>query len=170
MACVGKSRGLINHSDPFGLCRVRVGWTPVAGNGRHAVIEVTPPDATKVGSVFRGGPSDNTLSESFKGERDGKLTAFGPVHAREWTKGGPVDRDSPRAVACDRPLVDDDKECDGYKQSFRGTIGRINALKAPYDPSALNSNSVVNQMLINAGLGGLRYNQAAPAGRRTFYP
>ncbi|MBK7907332.1 MAG: hypothetical protein IPJ78_12355 [Gemmatimonadetes bacterium] len=64
----------INFGDPFGLCKVRVGWTatPVGMGTRHAFIEVTRPDNSRV--FFRGGPTGASSSASSKNSADGYLS------------------------------------------------------------------------------------------------
>lgn len=153
----------VNYSDPFGLCKVRVGWTdtPVPGT-KHAFIEVTRPDNTRV--IFRGGPtgenlpaSSNNSSESSKspsGDSRSESVA-GPILAETQSPDDPgSDAAADPAPEYDEPLVDDDKSCAKYERSFSSTERRINQADIPYGLH-MNSNSVVNTMLLRAGLGFL---------------
>ena len=95
---------------------------------------------------------------------------FGPIHAVEWPRGAAVDADTRGALSYDQPLVNDDKPCDTYQKSLRSTRDRINTAGITYNPLTSNSNSVVNQMLIDAGLGRLRRNVRAPAAGTVLLP
>ena len=181
----------VNFRDPFGLCRIRVGHTPVLGAFRHAFIEVTPPDATSTSLVFRGGPNAQTAGEvasassksprgsaadnaASSGEKKTGGSMFGAIRAEEWEKNSPQNRDSRRAVSYDKPLVDDKGSCEGYVQSFRSSSSRINGMSIGYDLITQNSNSVVNQLLISAGLGslgqGIRDYIQSPASGHALFP
>ena len=142
----------VNFSDPFGTCKIQVGYTRVVGPFRHAFIVMTPPDATA--TVYRGGPTNQSSGASASGaskgssesgssgSSGGNMSAFGPIKVVDPQQWSPQDRDSERAVAYDKPLVDDDESCDKYQQSFAATMNRINGKKIMHDPLANNSNSV----------------------------
>jgi len=75
---------------------------------------------------------------------------YDPETGREaW---GPQDRDNTLAVAYDKPLVDDDKSCAKYLESFDRTTQRINKAKIGYHTFSANSNSVANTLLVMSGI------------------
>jgi hypothetical protein len=171
-------RGL-TYADTFGLCKIEVGYTHAAGGGGiglHAFIKVTAPDATEV--VIRGGPtaqgsSDMTENTSGSGSSSGEGggSSFGPIKVEEPAESYSVeDRDSKGAVGYDKPLVDDDSSCEKYVKSFERTAERINDAKIPYHALERNSNSVVNTLLRNAGIGGPGLRSRAVAGNVYLLP
>ncbi len=167
----------INFGDPFGLCKVRVGWTatPVGMGTRHAFIEVTRPDNSRV--FFRGGPTGASSSASSKNSADGYQSnadatsaetknvsqngqsVAGPIQAESQSPNDPGN-DSQGALGYDAPLVDNDESCAKYERSFASSVSRINEAQIGYGLNR-NSNSVVNTLLLRAGLGFLQ-----PGGRR----
>jgi RHS repeat-associated protein len=150
----------VNFSDPFGLCRVRVGWTatPVKLGTRHAFIEVTRPDNTQV--IYRGGPGQLNLRAIGENIAAG-ATATDEQQSIEGNVTAIVQRpadkkyDARSALSFDSPLVDDDASCDNYEQSFDKSETLINKAKIPYGAQQ-NSNSTANTLLIRAGLGWLQ--------------
>jgi RHS repeat-associated protein len=162
----------VNFTDPFGLCRVRVGWKKALGPFQHSFIEMTPPGEA-MASVYRGGPTER--GSGVVSGKEGSLSGpggsaangegFGAIHAVRWNRCGFQDYDTREASSYDDPLVDDDGPCDKYAKSFKNTIERINAADIPYNLFTQNSNSVANQLLSDAGLGGLRPTRRAPAGQ-----
>lgn len=156
-----------------------MGYTRVAREGRHAFVSVTPPDNTSTAYVFRGGPSGDGPSSRGRGNQQvaregGKKPGdwnigFGRLIGEQWALGSEQDRDSRNAVAYDKPLVDDDKPCDGYITSFQGTMVKVNEAGMAYDVLFQNSNSVVNQLLRYAGLGPLKRSWRMPADGRVLF-
>lgn len=151
----------INYSDPFGLCKVRVGQTRVAGVFRHNFIEVTEPDNTR-SVVYRGGPTNGKSAETSEAAADNSSasgdtnespsSSSGQIRARAWPTNDVTDRDTPRAVSYDEPLVDDDAPCDKFISSFNKSLLRIQGAGIPYRATLSNSNSLVSTLLYHAGL------------------
>ena len=167
----------VNYSDPFGLCKVQVGWTktPAGFKTRHAFIEVTRADNTRV--VYRGGPgkpsagaSSRNSGESASSEgSDSKESVAGNVTAETQSPDDPGS-DSQSAVGYDKPLVDDKKSCAQLEASFATSLILVNASGTPYGLRQ-NSNSVVNTMLVRAGLGWLRTGERfAPGAESLLLP
>ncbi|MBI2796923.1 MAG: RHS repeat-associated core domain-containing protein, partial [Gemmatimonadetes bacterium] len=178
----------IGFRDPMGTCRVRVGYTSVIGLWRHAFIEITPPDATNTSNqeptrIAEGGPEQkesNATAGGSAGSASGSSSGGG---ARGTQGGEPVSKDNSsvnrentpfgRVIASvrtgtkegvvewDAPLVQDEGPCDLFIEQFEQTASRIKGAKKAYSPLGLNSNAVVNDMLREAHLGGLRRNWRA---------
>lgn len=161
--------------DPFGLCKIQVGYTNVIGGSRHAFITMTRPDATSV--VYRGGPSNTgskASSQSSAKESSGDTNTnssgagFGPIDVIKAPQWSAADPDTKRAVSYDEPLVDDSRSCDSFEASFDRTRKRINDRGIPYRAMSQNSNSVVNTLLVRAGLKPLNTGAQLVAGGRNL--
>ncbi|MGH7669516.1 MAG: hypothetical protein ACRENQ_08465, partial [Gemmatimonadaceae bacterium] len=140
----------MSYSDPFGLCKVQVGYKNVDGAApfEHAFIVMTPPDATA--TVYRGGPTNPGLSGGTDAQgaipHGGSIETkgYGPIKVQDYPQYSPQDNDTPHAIRYDAPLVNNDKPCDNFQASFNHTMAAIKDKKIAYDPLAQNSNSVVN--------------------------
>ena len=177
----------INRGDPFGLCKVQVGYTRAYGVARHAFLTVTSPDATA--TVFRGGPSvsasasaaksgtppkEDTSEKPAQGGEPGPSAAngssYGRIDVSENEAWGPADYENQTAVGYDDPIVDDDKSCEAILASLRGTMGRIDNARIGYSPLEANSNSVVYTLLRRAGLATKALRRNAIAGDVLLVP
>ena len=155
----------VNFTDPFGLCKVEVRYSPVM-HGYHAYIVATAPDASRVAS--RGGPtqqgggslagqassasggssggssrgsgssgSSNSASPGASGG-DGSSGPWGPLNA---VAGQPYDKSFIDFDAGNPPsqrVVDNDASCDGYNASFSKTAAAINSANISYNPLSTN--------------------------------
>ncbi|MBK8250467.1 MAG: RHS repeat-associated core domain-containing protein [Gemmatimonadetes bacterium] len=174
----------VNFSDPFGTCKVQVGYTRVRSLGRHAFITVTSPDNTA--TVYRGGPTTDTWSERASnssktssgraadaGGADSKAadnSSFGRIRAESYSAWGARDYENPSAVSYDSPVVDNQEPCDDINASLEGTAAAINARRIGYHTFSANSNSVVNTMLLRSGLPYRSLNRRAVAGNVNLLP
>jgi len=69
-----------------------------------------------------------------------------------------------------RTLIDTgDSSCDYFHEQFRAEIGRINAVRAPYNPIGRNSNATARYLLRSIGLTVAKPTVWVPGWTSTFY-
>jgi RHS repeat-associated protein len=148
----------LDYADPRGTCRIEVraysvfSYPSFMGTSAYHTYIYTydPVDKSEVG--YRGGPSN------LGGIWDIITNLFGSRSSNNYVlaKHGAWDNDFPDYDSGNNDpsteILDDQYSCDRWRHSFKETAIRINEARIPYGLLGPNSNSVVREMLENAGL------------------
>lgn len=140
------------------MCKVQVEFTDFPGLlgvfNNHTLITTTDANGS---TFFRGGPRESSSGAATAGTSPGDTTKAGPndilvESGPNNSEKNPDWQSDPSKNPSPLVLVDDDKPCKGYNDSFEGTKNAINAAHIQYRARSTNSNAVTTQLLRGAGI------------------